>query len=66
MQLSVLCLPPLRQIFQTVPMTLPQWGTVLALAVTPVVVCELAKAAARRKASPKSASPLRREKAASK
>lgn len=44
MQLAVLLLPPLQAVFSTVPMTTLQWLTVLALALTPVAVCELTKA----------------------
>ena len=44
MQLAVLCLPPLQAVFQTVAMTAAQWAAVLALALTPILVCELAKA----------------------
>ena len=47
MQLAVLCLPPLQTVFRTVSMDARQWGAVLALAVTPVVVCEAAKALRR-------------------
>ncbi len=47
MQLAVLCVPPLQRIFSTVPMSLTEWGVVLALAVTPVAVCEAAKAVRR-------------------
>ncbi|BDF69136.1 ATPase [Oscillospiraceae bacterium] len=47
MQLAVLCVPPLQTIFSTVPMSPLEWGTVLALAVTPVVVCEAVKALRR-------------------
>ena len=49
MQLSVLCLPPLQRIFQTVDMNPVEWSVVLALAVTPVVVCELGKWMRKRK-----------------
>jgi len=49
MQLAVLCIPPLQRIFSTVPLSGGQWGVVLALAVTPVVVCELVKAIKRKK-----------------
>ena len=49
MQLAVLCLPPLRLVFGTVVLTLPQWGTVLGLALTPVAVCEIVKAVGRSK-----------------
>ena len=47
MQLAVLCIPPLQAIFNTVPMSPMEWAVVLALAVTPVVVCEAVKAAGR-------------------
>ena len=47
MQLSVLCVPPLQAVFNTVPMSPVEWAVVLCLAVTPVVVCEAAKAAGR-------------------
>ena len=49
MQLSVLLLPPLQRIFQTVPMSPMEWTVVLLLAVTPVVVCETVKALGRGK-----------------
>ncbi len=45
MQLAVLLVPPLQAVFSTVPMTPLQWMTVLALAVTPIAVCELVKGA---------------------
>lgn len=47
MQLAVLCVPPLQVIFSTVSMTPIEWAVVLGLAVTPLVVCELVKAAHR-------------------
>ena len=43
----VLLLPPLQGAFSVVPMPLPQWGIVLGLAVTPLVVCEIEKAVRR-------------------
>ena len=43
MQLSVLCLPPLQRVFQTVDMNPVEWTVVLLLAVTPVVACEIGK-----------------------
>ena len=49
MQLAVLCLPPLQMVFGTVALTLPQWGTVLGLALAPVAVCEAVKAVGRNK-----------------
>ena len=57
MQLAVLCVPPLQAVFRTVPMSPIQWAAVLALAVTPVAVCECAKAIARRRARPKKRRP---------
>ncbi len=48
MQLAVLLLPPLRVVFSTAPMTALQWMTVLALALTPVAVCELTKAVGKK------------------
>ncbi len=48
MQMAVLCLPPLMKVFSVVPMTAAQWGAVLTLSVTPLVICELEKAARRR------------------
>lgn len=48
MQLAVLTLPPLRAVFSTVWMTPAQWLTVLALAVSPIAVCEIGKAVGRR------------------
>ena len=47
LQLAVLLLPPLQGAFSVEPMTLEQWGMVFALAVTPLVVCEIEKAARR-------------------
>ena len=43
----VLLAPPLQGAFSVVPMPLPQWGIVLGLAVTPLVVCEIEKAVRR-------------------
>ena len=36
-----------RRTASVVPMPLPQWGIVLGLAVTPLVVCEIEKAVRR-------------------
>ncbi len=44
MQLAVLVLPPLQGVFATVPLSGLEWMTVLALAVSPVAVCEMVKA----------------------
>ena len=49
MQLAVLCMPPLQMIFKTVPLGATEWAAVLALALTPLVVCELTKALRRHK-----------------
>ncbi len=49
MQLAVLCLPPLQRIFQTVNMNPVEWTVVLALGITPVVVCEIGKWLRRKK-----------------
>jgi len=43
LQLAVLCLPPLQTVFQTVTLNAAEWAVVLALAITPVVICELGK-----------------------
>ena len=59
MQLAVLCLPPLQLVFGTVVLTLPQWGTVLGLALTPVAVCEIVKAVGRSKKQVGSKEPAR-------
>ena len=48
LQLSVLCFPPFQAVFQTVPLNPLEWAVVLTLSVTPVVVCELAKALRRK------------------
>ena len=49
MQLAVLTLPPLRRVFQTVPLSPSEWAVVLLLALVPVVVCEGEKAWRRRR-----------------
>lgn len=43
LQGAVLLAPPLQGVFAVVPMDLAQWGIVLGLALTPLVVCEAAK-----------------------
>ena len=48
MELAVLCVPPLQAVFGTVAMSPTEWAVVLGLALTPVAVCELAKAWGRR------------------
>lgn len=47
MQMSVLCLPPLQRIFSVVFLDSAEWLVVLALAVAPVIICELEKAVRR-------------------
>jgi Ca2+-transporting ATPase len=47
MQVSVLCFPPLRVLFDVAPMGQAEWLCVLGLALTPLVVCEITKAFAR-------------------
>jgi Ca2+-transporting ATPase len=44
MQLAVLCLPPLQKIFSTTALSAVEWIVVLLLALTPLVICEIAKA----------------------
>ena len=62
MQLAVLLVPPLQLVFGTVPLTPAQWGAVLGLALTPVAVCEGAKAVARGQSRrPPKSRPARRE-----
>ena len=51
MQLAVLCLPPLQLVFDTVPLDAAEWACVLALAVAPVVICEIGKRWGRREGS---------------
>ena len=61
MQLAVLLVPPLQTVFSTVSLSPRAWGVVACLAVTPVVVCEAAKAfrrghrPGRRVSAPKAA-----------
>ena len=43
LQAAVLLAPPLQGAFSVVPLALEQWGMVLALALTPLVVCEATK-----------------------
>ena len=52
MQLSVLLIPPLQGVFSVAPMNAPQWLTVLALAMAPIPICELAKSSGHRKEAP--------------
>lgn len=48
MQLAVLTLPPLQRIFSVVALGPVQWLAVLALAMAPILVCELSKWLDRR------------------
>ena len=47
LQLSAVAVPLLRRVLRTTPLTLSDWGVVLAAALTPVVVVELVKGGAR-------------------
>lgn len=47
MQLGVQLIPFLQRVFSVIPLGLTQWATVVGLAVTPVLVCEVAKALER-------------------
>ncbi len=55
MQLAVLLVPPFQVIFQVVPLNALEWLTVLALAILPVIICELEKYFRHRKSSPRPA-----------
>ena len=48
LQLSVLLIPPLQTVFQVCSLSGAQWLCVLGLSLTPLVVCEVEKAARRR------------------
>ena len=48
LQLSVLLIPPLQAVFQVCSLSAAQWLCVLGLSLTPLVVCEVEKAARRR------------------
>jgi len=50
LQMGVLTFPPLMVIFQVTALTAPEWLTVFALAVAPVVICELEKYIRRKRA----------------
>ena len=52
MQLAVLCLPPLQTLFGVIPLGAAQWLSVLALSLSPVAVCEAAKALSRPARTP--------------
>ena len=55
LQGAVLLAPPLQGAFSVVPLALEQWGMVLALALTPLVVCEIEKALRRARAGRRAA-----------
>lgn len=55
LQAAVLLAPPLQGAFSVVPLALEQWGMVLALALTPLVVCEIEKALRRARAGRRAA-----------
>ena len=55
LQGAVLLAPPLQGVFAVVPMDLAQWGIVLGLALTPLVVCEIEKALRRARAGRRAA-----------
>ena len=59
LQLAVLLVPPLQGAFGVVLLPPAAWGTVAALALTPLVLCEGVKAAARRRR--RLAEPVREE-----
>lgn len=47
LQMSVLCLPPLQGVFSVVSLDRAEWMVVLGLALTPLFICEIAKAVRR-------------------
>lgn len=49
LQLAVLLLPICQEVFSVVNLEGGQWGTVLALAISPIPICELAKMMAHKK-----------------
>lgn len=55
LQAAVLLAPPLQGVFAVVPLALEQWGMVLGLALTPLVVCEIEKALRRARAGRRAA-----------
>ena len=58
MQLAVLLVPPLQEVFSVAPMDPEQWCAVLALAAAPIPICEAAKAARRGRAEEPAAKEL--------
>ena len=53
LQLAVLLVPPLQSVFSTVSLDLYQWLTVLLLSMAPIPICEVGKALAGRRTTPK-------------
>ena len=49
LQLAVLLIPPLQGVFCVVPLSWRQWLGVLGLAVAPIPICEVVKAAGKRR-----------------
>ena len=47
LQLAVLLIPPLQAVFQVCSLSAAEWLCVLGLSLTPLVVCEIEKAARR-------------------
>lgn len=64
LQLSVIVVPPLARIFKTVALMPQQWCIVAALALVPLVVVELEKAASRASARRKQRRAQRKESSA--
>ena len=58
LQLSVLLIPPVMPIFSVVPMSGVQWVTVIALALLPIPICEIAKSIGRKKSPPNVEVPI--------
>ncbi len=58
LQLAVLLLPPLMNVFQVTHMAMVEWLTVIGLSLTPVIICELEKAV-RRASRQTSIQPLK-------
>lgn len=49
LQMAVLCLPPLQEIFSVVPLERTEWLLVIGLAIAPLFICECAKGVIRVK-----------------
>lgn len=58
---GVIVLPPAAALFGTAALTLPQWGIVAALSLTPLLLCEIEKRFLRGRAeAPETKRPARR------